>query len=254
MGAREVEGHPFLMFLAGTIYSTISTIFALILNPAASSAMAVGLTALASMPLLLKVLEFETKLLELYPKNIVGREKKIVMLYLWFFLGLVVGYTLVYSLLPEDDFIRITTFQRGDLAVVSQVRMKISGKFVQPDAFSLILSHNLLVFSLGVLLSFIYGSGGAFLLSWNASILATLLSISIREGGGIIAAIMRFLSIVPHGILEFSAYFIGAFLGGLISLGLLHEWRKDLLIDCGVLFVTGLLLLILGAAVESAFV
>ncbi len=254
LGAKEVEGHPILMFAAGFLYSFISVYIALLINPAASSMLAVGFTALASMPLLLRVVEFETKLLELYPKNIVGREEKIVVLYLWFMLGLIVGYTLAFSLLPDELYVLVTKYQHVDLGAVARVRISISGRIVNPDAFSVIFSHNLLVFSIGVLLSFIYGTGGAFLLSWNASVLSTVLADSIRSENSVFGALYRFCSMIPHGILEFSAYFVGSFLGALISLALLGEWKKELVIDLIVLFLTGILLLALGAAVEASFI
>ena len=251
-GARDIEGHPLLMFVAGFLYTFVSVFLSLIVHPDAASILSVGLATVAATPLMVKVVEFEARMLELFPRSLATRQKRIIALYAWFMLGAVSGFTLAYLLLPQDLFLSAAHFQLQDLGYVARVRTLITGRALAPQAFDVIFNNNLRVYLLGVLLSFVYGTGGVFLITWNASIIATLLAYEIRSSG-ILVGMYQFLSILPHGILEFMAYFIGGFTGALISVAIFKERaKKTILLDAFILFVVGVVLLWIGAWVESA--
>jgi len=250
-GARDVEGYPLLMFVAGFMYTIVSVFLSLVVHPDAASILSVGLATVAAAPLIVKVIEFEARMLELFPRSLATRQKRIIALYAWFMLGAISGFTAAYLLLPQELFLSAAYFQLQDLKYVAKIRAVITGRAVAPQAFDIIFNNNLRVYMLGVLLSFIYGTGGLFLITWNASIIATLLAHEIRNSG-IIAGALHFFSILPHGILEFMAYFIGGFAGALVSVALFKEGaRVGVIIDALVLFLLGIFLLWAGAWLES---
>ncbi|HIP74551.1 MAG TPA: hypothetical protein EYH23_01905 [Euryarchaeota archaeon] len=252
-GTKNAEGSPITMFVAGFVYSFISVPLALILHKSAASVLAVALATIAGIPLILKIIEFESDLLDLYPETVLAREAKIIALYLWFFFGEIAGFTSSYLLLNGDDFSAATSYQMKDLEYVEGLRSKITGQAASKNPFEIVFWNNLKVYAIGMLLSFIYGTGGVFILTWNASVIATLLARDISTTGSITAGVLQFLSILPHGILEYGAYIVGGFTGGLISLLLLQKgWNKRLIFDTVVLLVSGVVLLYVGAVVESA--
>ncbi len=251
LGARDVEGHPLLMFVAGFSYTFASVFLALLVHADAASILSVSLATIAAVPLVVKVVEFEARMLELFPGSLASRQKRILAIYAWFMLGAILGFSLAFYILPQDLFVQAARLQLEDLGYVARVRAALQGRAVAPGPFWVILGNNLRVYALGILLSFVYGTGGIFLVTWNASVLATLLVQEIRKSG-IFTGIAYFLGILPHGALEFAAYFIGGFAGALISVAIFKEGADwGLVADALVLVITGALLLVLGAYVES---
>lgn len=254
-GAKNAEGRPVLMFIAGFLYCFISVPLALILHKSASSMLVVTLATIAGIPLTLKIIEFESNILDKYPKTVLTRELRIIAMYLWFFFGEIAGFTTSFLFLPEDEFTMATSFQMKDIRYVEELRESITGNAVKPNPFDVVIWNNIKVYVIGVLLSFIYGTGGVFILTWNASVIASLLASEILGTGSFVRGILQFLSILPHGVLEYGAYIIGGFTGGLVSLLLLHRgWNMRLAFDAVVLLISGVVLLYVGATVESALI
>ena len=254
-GARTAEGHPAIMFVAGFIYSFISVPLALVLHKTAASMLAVALATVAGIPIILRIIEFESDLLDLYPESVLARETKVIVMYLWFFFGEIAGFTSSYLFLGDGEFRAVTGLQMQDLAYVEGLRNEITGHAVKLNPFDVIIWNNLKVYAIGILLSFIYGTGGVFILTWNASVIATLLAKEIMATGSITTGVVQFLSILPHGVLEYGGYIIGGFTGGLISLLLLQKgWNRRLAMDIIVLLASGVVLLYVGAVVESLLI
>ena len=254
-GARTAEGHPIIMFVAGFIYSCISVPLALALHKTAASMLAVALATIAGIPLILKIIEFESDLLDIYPKSVLARETQVIAMYLWFFFGEIAGFTSAYMLLGDGEFTVATSLQMRDIAYVEELRNDITGYAVKPSPFDIIIWNNLKVYVIGILLSFIYGTGGVFILTWNASVIATLLAKEIAATESITTGALQFLAILPHGVLEYGGYIMGGFTGGLISLLLLQKgWNRQLVMDIIVLLVSGVALLYAGAVVESLLI
>ncbi len=251
-GARDAEGHPLLMFAAGFIYTVISVPLGLLLNHPAASIMSVALATIAGVPIILKIVEFESDMLDLYPRSVLSREWRVIGLYLWFFLGEIAGFTTGYLLLSPGDFRAATDYQMRDLGFVDSLRESMTGNAVHPNVFSVIFWNNMRVYIVAAVLSFIYGTGGVFILTWNASVIATLLAREIMRTGSVWAGFTRFLSILPHGVVEYSAYIVGGFAGALISLAILQKgWNGRLIRDAILFLLSGIVLLYIGASVES---
>jgi len=253
LGAKDVEGFPLLMFSAGLIYAVVSVPLALLFFPEGAAMMGVSLTTIAAIPLIMRIIDFEADLLELYPKSVASRETKIVVLFLWFFMGEVAGFTMAYLLMSPTQFKTAAALQLQDLSQVNAIRTEITGHAIDPTTVvSIIFSNNIRVYIIGLILSFIYGTGSVFILSWNASVVGALLAQQIRQTDSIMAGILRFLAILPHGVLEYGAYILGGVGGALLSLYIMQRDRdKRLLMDIIILLVSGIILLYIGAVVEA---
>ena len=111
-----------------------------------------------------------------------------------------------------------------------------------------------------------YGVGALFILTWNATVIATAAGIFIRENlstlGSSIGAIsvakyfnlfsLGILKYMVHGVFEIMAYFVAALAGGIISVAVIkHNLKEDRVIwDATELIALSLALLILGTFVE----
>jgi uncharacterized membrane protein SpoIIM required for sporulation len=122
-----------------------------------------------------------------------------------------------------------------------------SGAAVQEASFSFILSNNLTVFSAIFLLAMLIGSAGAFVLTWNASVLGVFLA-KVAQSSPV--AVFGYL---PHAIFEMSGFVIGGIAGSLISAAVYRRhFDRDTWIDYARLIGLGVLCIFIGAFLETA--
>jgi len=120
-----------------------------------------------------------------------------------------------------------------------------------------------------ILFSFLYGAGAIFILTWNASVIATAIGNFIRTNlayyaskTGIVKygfylqitslSLLRYLT---HGIPEILAYFVGGLAGGIISVAVINERFgtkrfEKIVLDSSDLILLAVLLLIIAALIE----
>ena len=172
--------------------------------------------------------------------------REIIMTFVAIFSGMTLVFSLLYLLLPTE--IAEKSFQTQ----INEIKA-IRGYFWFGGTFQTILINNIGVLFLSFLFSFIYGSGAIFILAWNASILATAVSMLAKSLGGAYKLPLALLSYMPHGSLEIVAYFLAAIAGGIASYNLTKGKEvKPLIEDCLFLLALGMVFLLLGAAVETA--
>lgn len=167
--------------------------------------------------------------------------------------------------------------QIEELEKVNEINFSISGKFTKDpgfsgnkyfQVFSLIFKNNLLVVFAAVLLSFLYGAGGLFLIAWNASILSTVIinylstTIFHTPFQGIVygsaKGLVVFLSFMPHGFFEILAYFIASIAGAILAHHLTTNTFKSIFRfqaskDIILLFLLSVGSLLLGALIEASY-
>lgn len=212
------------------------------------------------------------------------RNIDLLKVYAFFFIGILVSFTFWYLILPDAEY-----NQEGAIIKIPSVEKvfseqtnvfgfihgngsgKVTGSIAGGNTFKNILVNNLGILFLCFLLSLILGSGGAlFILSWNASIIATAIGIEtnilisgvaysfVNYG----AAIMQVASsLLLHGMPEITAYFTGAIAGGvlaaLISRRKRYEWMRYKTVYLSVtkevliLMIIAVIFVILGAGIES---
>jgi len=106
-------------------------------------------------------------------------------------------------------------------------------------------------------MSFFFGTGALFILSWNASVIGVFVSNLAKEFSAKYSYSLAqghldaLLSIAVHGIPEIGAYFIAGIAGGILSFGMIRG-RHDFRIakDAAALYMLSALILVFAAVLE----
>ncbi len=279
INTNKLRQSPGLMFLDAVILVTISIIFAIFLFPNSNTSIAaLAFITIGAVPLFNKLYSHDSYLSN-FDKSFFERHKTIILLLLWFFLGIFVTYVAAYFVLPGTVSANVFSAQVGELDGIAKIQNSIgTGNLIGPtgapsvfkEVFFLILINNLLVVLSATLLSFFYGAGGLFLIAWNASILSTVIAkgIVISFAGvsssfvsiftGIYNTILNFFSYLPHGLPEIIAYFLVSVAGAMFARDLFRgifttDFKWTALLDFLYLFLLAAIFLAIGALIEASY-
>ncbi|MDO8740256.1 MAG: stage II sporulation protein M [Candidatus Woesearchaeota archaeon] len=264
----KAEKQPWEMFFIGLVYTSAAIFLSLWIFEKEASMVMVFFTVMAALPIIYNTLKLEEyKDMELSNERLrLKQHSKAILIFLFLFLGMTVAFVFWYTVLPSSTVAFL--FQKQAQTITS-VNNQIAGNAVsQVTLFSKILLNNLKVLAFCILFSFIYGSGAIFILTWNASVIATAIGNFIRTNiahyalsVGSVNAFTYFqvislglLRYFIHGLPEIIAYIYGALAGGIISVAVIrrHFQTKNffsILID-----VSDLLLIAIGFLVLAAFI
>lgn len=259
----SVKKKPWEMFLAGFLYSLVGMGLSYLVFKENAGLLTVFLIVLATVPLLYTTIKNEEELdLQLESESSLLKEHtKVLFFLICLFLGIVVALSLAYIFLPQS----ITNITFGlQQQAIQKVNMNIQGQITHLDLFTRIFANNLKVLFFCVIFSFLYGTGALFILTWNASVVATamgtLFKLEISKAASLVglpgmaayfsAASFSFFRYMTHGILEMAAYFVAGLAGGIISIALIkHNLKEDrvlidaldlILLSLGILLIAGL--------------
>ena len=159
--------------------------------------------------------------------------KDAIYSFLWLFLGFLIAFSFWYIVLQDANLFnaQIETFCRinspGDITscVEGYSLDKTTGATVKEIRLLSIIENNVYVMIFTLILSLIFGAGAIFVLAWNASVIAT--AISIFAHNKISEIPMGILRYMIHGFPEIAAYFISALAGGIFGVGILRNGFKD---------------------------
>lgn len=168
------------------------------------------------------------------------RHEKEMKVFWALFLGVILGFYLVSHLGFTTDFSYQQKFVDG-----------VSGKFLDgSNSFKAIFINNLIVVFFTFIISMFVFSGLIFILVWNASILSYYFYSLSGE------VFLKFVSILPHGLLEVGGYVFAGIAGSILaykfdrSKRFEHEFDKEFLKDLAVLLFGAFFLVLLGAMIE----
>ena len=264
-----VKKKPWEMFLAGFIYTLVGLALSLFVFKEVASILLVFLIVIAILPMFYTTLKTEEEL-DLHSDQewrLLREHGKVITFLLFMFLGITAALVLSYTFLPEKTTNIIFHLQEKAITNVnSNLRGAITGGTTQFDFFIKILVNNLKVLFFCLVFSLLYGTGAIFILTWNASVIATamgnlfkneLAQISSLVGFPYLsayfsAATMSFFRYMTHGILEITAYFIIALAGGILSVAIVrHNLENErVLIDTLDLIFISLGILVIAGVVE----
>ncbi len=210
--------------------------------------------------------------------NFFTHHKTLIEVFSFFFLGAVIAYAFWYAVLPEDleklvfsdqinELKNIQTTMAGIAANAAagvsgvtqtlEVTAGVTGLVINQTLFWTLFYHNLQVLALMFLFCLLYGIGSIYMLLWNASIIGVVVGKRVQLEGffGLFTGIA---SLLPHGIFEVSAYFIASIAGGVLSMSIAHRHHNKqffyvLLLDVFTLAIVSLVLLAIGALIESTY-
>ena len=254
---------PLNLFLVGLFISSISVFISMALFVHAPSMVVVTFMTLPAIyvftNLLKKKCVQETKLHTI--KQLFDTNADIAELYLMLFLGMSVGIAFWYSVLPPELTQVLFSEQIYNL---SQLGIS-TGSATQADIFMIIALNNTKLVILCTIMSFIFGAGALFILSWNASVVGvavgilitkikaagTFLPLAIAQGFSMGTA-YYILHLVPEVVAYFYAAVAGAFIASAVMRYKPFSPNSNRLIGISFfLLIIAIVLILLGAVIET---
>jgi uncharacterized membrane protein SpoIIM required for sporulation len=252
----KAERKPWETFFVGMIYSSMAVIVSLLLFREFSSIVMISLTAIVSVPLIYGAIKLEEKKdLEIDEERKLIREHgKALSFFIFLFLGFIVSFSLWYVFLPSA--MTATLFQ-VQINMVNEINNHVTGNLISvSSAIGKIFLNNLKVMMFCLLFAFFYGFGAIFILTWNASVFATLVGSVIKGGiSSYLLAPLVLLKYSLHGIPEILGYFMAGLAGGIISIAVIrHDFGskkfKHVLIDSLDLVIGAVVILGIATLIE----
>ncbi|MFB6241368.1 MAG: stage II sporulation protein M [Candidatus Nanosalina sp.] len=223
---EEEEQRTSLLLVLGLVSGLLGFGFARVLFPSQLGIMAV---IFASIPLLYPLTSY-----------FLEREKESkphipeVKLYGTIFLGECLGFFLLGLAFPDTFSLQLEI-------------IGAAGYAGNPVSLFSVLSNNILVFAGILVVASIIGSAGAFILTWNASVLGVFLAHIFGQSP------VQIIGYVPHASLEMTGFIVAGITGSMVSAAVYREhFDRDTWFDFVKLGFGGVLLIFLAALLETA--
>jgi len=285
---KSIRRNPCLVSILAFIFVCLSTILANLAHQPPMGFFIIALVVMPAIPFFLRMTIYEERGQEIFIKfisaipakkfeegrreGLVSLYNNIIKLYMYFFLGSVIGFAFTSSIMPEETsklmFMDIRQFLQTFINATPQVLNQLNtAKFWD------IFFHNFKLMLIMVLFSVVYSIGAVFLLVFNAAVIGLFLEAGIRKklltfsslgilsypAAFVVGSFEGILRLLPHGICEFSGFFMASVAGGIISVAIERKAYKRqpvlklLLVDVAKLLILATLLLALGALIESSY-
>jgi uncharacterized membrane protein SpoIIM required for sporulation len=256
---------PWEMFIAGFFYSIIALFISYLIFQEISGILMVFLIVLATLPILYTTIKQEEEIDLKYQRewNMLREHSRVITFLIFLFFGITAALVLCYVLLPTSMTQIIFSLQNK---AIHEVNTNIVGHITAFGLFQKILLNNLKVLFFCLSFAFLYGTGAIFILTWNASVIATaignLMKTKLAQATSFmgLSAISSYFSItafsflryMTHGIFEITAYFVAGLAGGIVSVAVIkHNFDNDkILFDVTELIILSLALLVIASLIE----
>ncbi|MDP3990150.1 MAG: stage II sporulation protein M [archaeon] len=266
----QLKKRPWELFVVGMVYTAIAIFLSYFVFRDGAGLLMIFLIVLATLPTLYTTIKHEEEIDLVYDKEIMMLKEhtKVIIFLISLFMGITFALVLSYVLLPSAVVDSIFVLQQNAIANVIQTvndDVILTGDITKLSLFGNIFINNIKVLFFCLVFSFLYGTGAMFILTWNASVIATAMGTLVKNELGNAAhlvglpylsayfgaATFSFFRYMTHGIIEIAAYFIAGLAGGIISIALIkHNLNEDkVLVDA-----LDLILISLGFLFVAAFV
>lgn len=273
---RRVEKGPWKMFFVGIIYASLSLLLVnwffsgdVVLSQY-SGMIVVTFAVMFSLPFMYYIIKKE----EVEDEKVVGFlsvwkiHKDAVFALMWLFMGFIIAFSFWQIVLGDpnlfnaqiETYCRINSpgnipgcIEKYNFAKTTPLTTSAITKEIR---FLSIIENNVYVMIFTLLLSLIFGAGAIFVLTWNASVISTAITIftqnTIKE---IPLGVLRYMI---HGFPEIAAYFITALAGGIFGVGILRNGIRGkrfihVLENTVILLFIALIILLIAAIIEVYF-
>lgn len=214
---KDLLKKKYLFFVLGFAFTIVSVFFSLKLFPQDPGIVGVVFVSMMSLRIL-------SKLFDKIPsyKSLLDYSFELYQVYLFLFFGVFVAFLVFSSVLPSvsssnlfHNQLNLFGFEEFSNDLVEQ-NASLGGAISFSTHFLDIFSNNFVVLFFCFIVSFFFGSGALFIILWNASVWGIVLghifrSISLNN------FLILLISILPHTILEVSAYILAAISGVVLS-------------------------------------
>ncbi len=224
----KAEKEPWELLFLGAIYVSFALLLSLWAFKGHTSIVMIALTAICTAPLFYGIIRYEAiKDEEIFAeKNLLKEHSKAIISFKFLFFGFVIAFLFWYSVLPANTANQIFSIQT---ATITDINSGSTGQVINTTtSLTNILLNNSRILIFCFLLSFFFGAGAVFILTWNASVVAVAIGTFIKNDimSKVAPSIFTYSQTVSigimryaiHGIPEIAAYFIGALAGGLVSI------------------------------------
>ncbi|MEA2003838.1 MAG: stage II sporulation protein M [archaeon] len=256
LSSRDIEKRPIEMLIYSIVVASISIWSAYIIFPTSASIVFLFLISIALVPVIYSTIKDDEIKEENTGRSVslgfFERHGTVLKIYAYFFLGIIIATSFWYMFIPE---------QQAQVMFSLEIETtKVLGAFSSDYGFSDIFSNNLKVMILSFFVSFIFGTGAIFILSWNAAVIGIFIGnigkelIQIHNSkiiALIIALIQGLSGIALHGIPEIAAYCIAGIAGAILSIGITKGHKTDIILnDSTKLFIMATTIIMAAAFVE----
>lgn len=261
---KKVLGRPWEMIFIGFIYSFVAAFLALWIFKNYVSIVMITITVIAAIPFVRSIIkQEEERNSEIkQEKNLLKFHGRAVSALMYLFLGFLLSFTLLYIFLPSAIVEKMFSVQLETIITIQPSAP--TGNFISSlGIVSKILMNNLKILLFCITFSFFYGSGAIFILTWNASVMATAIGSFIRNNLFYAQGFFDYFQVtsmglfqyILHGIPEIGAYFVAALASGMASFALVkHDFMdkkfKKVLKDVGILISISIGMLVIAALIE----
>ena len=247
------------MFIAGFFYSIIALFLSYFVFQEVSGLLMVFLIVISTLPIIYTTVKQE-ELIDLQHKRewTMLKEHSHVLVFLMFlFFGITAALVLCYVFLPSSMVQTVFSLQTK---AIQDVNTHVVGNVTAGGLFKGILFNNFKVLFFCLAFAFLYGTGAVFILTWNASVIATAVGNLIKSQLANVTSLSSYFSItalsflryMTHGIFEITAYFIAGLAGGIISIAVIkHNLKEDRVIfDATELILLSIAILVIASVIE----
>ncbi|NOQ56267.1 MAG: hypothetical protein GQ477_05700 [Nanohaloarchaea archaeon] len=257
--SRQIEKRPIEMLIYSIIVTSVAIWTAYIIFPTSASVVFLFLTTIALMPIIYGAIKDDETKEENCDRNIslgfFERHGIILEIYAYFFLGVIIATSFWYTFAD--------TIQAQTMFALEIETTRALGAFNSNYSFAGILTNNLKVMILSFFVSFVFGTGAIFILSWNAAVVGIFIGnigkdMMASYNSKIIALMFALFhglsSIALHGIPEIAAYCIAGISGAILSIGITKGHKTDIIINDSLRLFMIATLIILGAAFLEVYI
>ena len=252
----ELKKHPVNAIPLAVILASVGVMLSMFFFSKFASVAMLFFVAIGASPILQDIFEDEVKEREKKYRfaDVWKRNKRVLKLYFYVFIGLTITYGVGYLLAGANTEILFAE----QLRLLTEPALFYSFPMME---FLQILANNILVLTCFFFLSFLYVTGSVLVLAWNASIFAVFLVNTAQQiaGGAVLLALPKVLfTYMFHALPEFFAFFLVAASGAVLSMSLIKKRHKtvgwtNIFTDVVVLLVLGYIMLIIAAIIEVSF-
>jgi uncharacterized membrane protein SpoIIM required for sporulation len=254
---------PLHLFATGAFFSSVAVLVSAALFSHSPSMVVVAFMTLPLVYIFTGMLRneaaHETQSHEL--KTLLAENLDLARAYVFLFLGMVVGVSIWFAILPKPVLANLFSEQLYNLGQIGVP----TGFAVNPEVFSLIAMNNVKLVVLCTLLSFVFSAGALFVLSWNASVVGAAVGSMIYklQAAGSVAGVALFQGLgmgtvfyLLHLVPEVLAYFYASVAGAFISSAMMRyepfSKQSNRLIGLAVaLLGVSIAFILLGAVIET---
>ncbi len=264
--SREVEKKPLEMFIYSILMAFFSLAVAYFIFPSEASVVFLFIITLSIAPVIYNVLKDEEQVEEdkgINDATFLETHEDVLKVYANFFLGAVFALSLCYTVLPDNIAAQVFETQISTVRSISTGPISIGGAALSSFGASDIFFNNIKVLLICFFMSFFFGTGAIFILSWNASIISVFIGtiargLSFHASSPFYAYLYAlptgFLSIALHGVPEIMAYCIGGMAGGILSAGVIRNKKLDIVLRDSMMFLFVASLIIFASAGIEAYI